>query len=102
MIGAKEYEDVYVGAGNYQKKPTLTEPTATKHDSGWQVGAYEPTTDIHGDIDYLYTLDLMKLTIIVQERIGDNKYKTLDTIKDFSELKPEPEPITDPEALEIV
>ena len=44
----------------------------------------------------------MKLTIIVQERIGDNKYKIIDTIKDFSELKPEPEPITDPEALEIV
>lgn len=25
----------------------------------WKVGAIEPTTGIHGDIDYLYTIDLI-------------------------------------------
>ncbi len=28
--------------------------------SGWKVGAYEPTTGIHGDIEYLYVIDLEK------------------------------------------
>lgn len=27
-------------------------------DSDWKVGAYEPTTKIHGDIEYLYIIDL--------------------------------------------
>jgi hypothetical protein len=30
---------------------------------GWKVGAYEPATDIHGDIEYLYTVDLVKKKI---------------------------------------
>ena len=29
--------------------------------SAWKVGAYEPTTGEHGDIDYLYTIDLEKI-----------------------------------------
>lgn len=106
MIGAKEYGSVYVGGGEYKQKPTLTEPSTTYTGSEWQVGAYEPTTDIHGDIDYLYTLDLVNLTITVQEVVGDNKYKTLEVITDFSDPKPqpkpEPEPAEDPEALEIL
>ena len=24
----------------------------------WKVGAYEPTSDIHGDVEYIYTIDL--------------------------------------------
>lgn len=31
----------------------------------WKVGAYEPTTGIHGDIEYLYHIDLEKKTITV-------------------------------------
>lgn len=30
---------------------------------GWKVGAYEPTTDVHGDIDYLYEIDLPSRSI---------------------------------------
>ncbi len=33
-------------------------PNPLDRSYGWKVGAYEPTTDIHGDIDYLYTIDL--------------------------------------------
>jgi hypothetical protein len=29
----------------------------------WKVGAYEPTTGLHGDIDYLYVIDLEKETL---------------------------------------
>lgn len=29
----------------------------------WKVGAYEPTVGKHGDIEYLYTIDLVKKTI---------------------------------------
>lgn len=29
----------------------------SKYDT-WKVGAYEPTTEIHGDIEYLYVIDL--------------------------------------------
>lgn len=30
----------------------------------WKVGAYEPTTGIHGDIEYLYVIDLEEKKII--------------------------------------
>lgn len=29
----------------------------------WKVGAYEPTTGQHGDIEWLYTVDVEKMTI---------------------------------------
>jgi hypothetical protein len=30
---------------------------------GWKVGAYEPTTCIHGDIEYFYVVDLARGTV---------------------------------------
>ena len=36
-------------------------------DSGWKVGAYEPTTGQHGDIRHLYTIDLTTKTIDIKE-----------------------------------
>ena len=26
---------------------------------GWKVGAYEPTNQLHGDVEYIYTIDLV-------------------------------------------
>jgi hypothetical protein len=80
MVGAQEYDSVYVGAGKSRKKTTLTEPGKDDIMSGWKVGAYEPTTAIHGDIDYLYTLDLTAKTITVEEMNGGG---ILDTITTF-------------------
>jgi len=37
----------------------------------WKVGAYEPTTAIHGDIVYLYTIDLEKKQIEVKQVYED-------------------------------
>jgi hypothetical protein len=36
---------------------------------GWKVGAYEPCAcrDLHGDVAYLYTLDLIALTIRIED-----------------------------------
>jgi hypothetical protein len=30
---------------------------------GWKVGYYEPTNQIHGDVEYIYVIDLNKLTL---------------------------------------
>jgi len=73
ILGAQEY--------NYDK-PWKDEKKAPASDlkfddyqpghdigtDGWKVGAYEPTAwGQHGDIQYLYTVDLAKLTIEVKE-----------------------------------
>ena len=39
----------------------------SKNYSDWKVGYIEPTTCIHGDIEYLYTIDLVKKTITTKE-----------------------------------
>lgn len=38
--------------------------------SDWKVGAYEPTTGIHGDIEYLYILDLKEQKIYIDGENG--------------------------------
>ncbi len=40
----------------------------TRESSGWKVGAYEPTIGIHGDIEYLYHVDLVeeKITVVTE------------------------------------
>lgn len=38
-----------------------------KNVKDWKVGAYEPTTRQHGDIAYLYIIDLEKKTIEIEE-----------------------------------
>lgn len=39
---------------------------------GWKVGAYEPTVGIHGDIEYLYVIDLEAKTISID---GEDGYR---------------------------
>lgn len=51
----------------------------------WKVGAYEPTTQQHGDIEWLYTLDLATMTIdVASVGYGDPKPVHKKTIKGFS------------------
>lgn len=33
------------------------------YQNDWKVGAYEPTFGLHGDVEYLYTIDLQKKTL---------------------------------------
>lgn len=50
---------ILIGADEYKKYESFA---WSKEDElmvqGWKVGAYEPTSGIHGDIDYLYIVDL--------------------------------------------
>lgn len=48
------------------------EPGNAKSGMGWKVGAYEPCAcqKPHGDIEFLYTVDLAAKTIACQKRIG--------------------------------
>jgi hypothetical protein len=75
LIGAKEYAREFdPKTGKYKDiKKDISHPTDNNFD-GWQVGAYEPSTSIHGDIEYIYTLDLIKLTIEVYDCYEDKSY----------------------------
>ncbi len=42
---------------------------------GWKVGAYEPTTCIHSDIEYLYEIDLVARTLKGFKHNGTKKGK---------------------------
>ena len=65
---------IILGALEYQSIPECKEIDKTKYGSygdiksieppkDWKVGAIEPTTGRHGDIEFLYTIDLVKKTI---------------------------------------
>ena len=65
LIGAEEYGVKRSWAdGELVETPkeTVTEPSSDSM-SGWKCGAYEPTVRQHGDIEYLYTIDLDKKTL---------------------------------------
>jgi hypothetical protein len=49
------------------------------HQKDWKVGAYEPTTAIHGDIEHLYVLDLSA------KEIREIKIPNMD--EDWSKMK---------------
>jgi hypothetical protein len=49
------------GAIENEAIKTLSEDDFFPND--WKVGTFEPTTSIHGDIEYLYTIDLKKLSV---------------------------------------
>jgi hypothetical protein len=82
LIGAKEYDTRYERQpdGSYKdvKKENLLEPDLHDHGYEWKCGAYEPSVCIHGDIEFLYTLDLHELTITIynerEHRVDDIIY----------------------------
>jgi len=67
LLGIQEY-----ATGNYGY-PDGNEPLKDAqpgHDTncfGWKIGAYEPTTGQHGDIEYLYTIDLANKTLTAEK-----------------------------------
>ena len=54
------------GKSGYAKLDTI------KDLPDWKVGSIEPTTRIHGDIEYLYVIDLDKKTISCYDDFGCN------------------------------
>lgn len=75
MLGAMEYQTVEDKLFPEHKKLSY-ERDDDKIDklikdfspADWKVGAYEPSTGIHGDIEWLYTIDLEKKTIKKEKR----------------------------------
>lgn len=73
ILGAQEYNY----HKDYDNKETLYTPKddlslnsykPSKEDgygNGWKVGAYEPTNEEHGDIEYLYEVNLADLSLTI-------------------------------------
>lgn len=60
---------ILLGAEEYGVKADFTRSNYLDEnirEKDWKVGAIEPTTSIHGDIEYLYTLNLKDKTIKIQ------------------------------------
>jgi hypothetical protein len=80
LLGAIEYNTIpefKTGKDNYGLEETIKEP------KDWKCGAYEPTTEIHGDIEYLYEIDLTNKILIVKKVNWD--YKT--NVISYTEIK---------------
>lgn len=67
IIGADEYKHYHISEpleGMQKEEWDGKIPTNPVY---WKVGAYEPTTGRHSDIEYLYTIDLVKKTITTEQ-----------------------------------
>jgi hypothetical protein len=58
---------IILGHTEYEKYNSANEPTLDGSGMGWKVGAYEPTSGQHSDIEYLYTVDLDDKTLTWEE-----------------------------------
>lgn len=58
LLGHEEY-----AKGGYGSTLDSVRKNKDTNISGWKVGAYEPSVDIHGDIEYLYEIDLKAKTL---------------------------------------
>ena len=79
LIGAAEYDYNHeTRSEDYGKElNTGIKDLLNKDSNGysdWKVGAYEPTTGIHGDIEHLYVVDLEKVEWNEVPRNDWNKY----------------------------
>lgn len=73
---------ILIGADEYGAD--LSSLVSSRAYDGWKVGAYEPTDSIHGDIEYLYEIDLTTKEISVH-KCGtiefDEAVRTLEKVK---------------------
>lgn len=62
ILGALEYASIpRVLVADEDGSPKTWDDVEFK---GWKVGAYEPTTAIHGDIEHLYVVDMNECSIV--------------------------------------
>jgi len=93
LIGADEYRDCgkFEKNGNRLPKENVLEPGSPDEISGWKCGAYEPCTGVHGDIEYLYEIDLdaQKLRCFKVSGFGEGnqEFKAIST---YSKESPPP------------
>ena len=71
VMGHEEYLwDVIVDLDLHSDRPSPRHEPGLKDSRGyadWKVGAYEPTVGPHGDIEFLYVIDVEKATIACYE-----------------------------------
>lgn len=48
-------------------------------DDDWKVGAYEPSTGIHGDIEFLYLIDLETIKMYYTQQVEVNSIEEVDS-----------------------
>jgi len=88
LIGAREYDTYYAKnqKGEYSDIPKddIARPNDCDISSGWKCGAYEICScrELHGDVEWLYTIDLQDNTIEILDVNSDKKMKFT-----FEELK---------------
>lgn len=61
IIGANEYDYDWKHSQCISKNSVLNQYNPTH--VGWKVGAYEPTTGIHGDVEWVYEINLVSKTL---------------------------------------
>lgn len=73
LLGAKEYNQGDY-TQDYKELPAekAFEPKSSNSGMGWKCGAYEPTSGVHGDIEYLYVIDCEAATITCYDSWDDN------------------------------
>lgn len=57
---------ILIGYDDFFKSGDNNLDISMRKSYSWKCGSIEPTTCIHGDIEYLYTIDLVKKTIKVK------------------------------------
>jgi hypothetical protein len=75
LIGAIEYQTLHnnlfseAGKASYERDHTVVETILDNFEPiDWKCGAYEPSVpEQHGDIEYLYTIDLAEKTVTYKE-----------------------------------
>jgi hypothetical protein len=65
LIGAEEYNYAYDKQGKQAQLPA-EKAFSPENKEGWKCGAYEPTGGQHGDIKYLYTIDLSQTPVEIK------------------------------------
>jgi len=85
LIGADEYGyDYNFDTDKKTRRKNLFKPNGKKLGCGWKCGAYEICSckELHGDVEWLYTIDLQDDTIEILDVRSDKKKKFT-----FEELK---------------
>jgi hypothetical protein len=90
ILGREEYREAYKNESwaNTKFDGEPSKPSHARNDgyggNDWKVGAIEPATCIHGDIEYLYVIDLDKKTIRHCEAGMDGDYNASIPTKFYS------------------
>jgi hypothetical protein len=68
VLGAMEYDTIpkyeTEEETHFNHTHKITNLNSIESPTDWKVGSIEPTTEIHGDIEYLYTINVIKKTLV--------------------------------------